>query len=90
MKGLQEKLNLLDQRIKQAEDDHKALAKAELAVSMLEQKAAVREAQFKTADEDRKDMAKQLQELRERLAKVEGLTEVKPMAKSTVQSAKDR
>ena len=90
VKTMQEKLNLLDQRIKQAEDDHKALAKAELAISMLEQKAAVREAQLKTAEEDRKDMAKQLQELRERLAKVEGVTEVKPMGKSTSQPSKDR
>ena len=46
--------------------------------------------QLKSAEEDRKDMVKQLQELRERLAKVEGVTEVKPMAKSTAQPSKDR
>jgi len=90
LKGLQEKINLLDQRIKQAEDDHKALAKVELTVSMLEQKAAIRDSQLKTGEEDRKEMVKQLQELRERLAKVEGLTEIKPMAKSASQTTKDR
>ena len=90
VKSLQEKLSLLDQRIKLAEDDHKALAKAELALSMLEQKSAVREAQLKTAEDDRKDMVRQLQELRERLAKVEGVTEVKPMAKTVTQASKDR
>jgi hypothetical protein len=40
-----------------------------------------REAQLKVADDERRDLAKQLQDLRERLAKVEGATEVKPMAK---------
>ena len=56
--------------------------KAELAISTLEQKAAAREAQLKAAEDDRRELTKQVQELRERLAKVEGVTEVKPMPKS--------
>ncbi|MSR52309.1 MAG: hypothetical protein EXS09_03340 [Gemmataceae bacterium] len=90
MKGLQEKLSLLDQRVKAAEDDHKALVKAEFSISMLEQKAAVREAQLKAAEDERKDTVKQLQDLRERFAKVEGAAEAKPAPKSSVQSEKDR
>ncbi|HVK11689.1 MAG TPA: hypothetical protein VM597_23155 [Gemmataceae bacterium] len=43
-----------------------------------------REAQLKVADEERRELAKQLQDLRERLAKVEGATEVKPMVKGPV------
>jgi hypothetical protein len=80
-KSIAEKLSMIDQRLKTAEDDHKALAKTELAITGLEQKLSGREAQLKAIEDDRKDLAKQLQELRERLAKVEGVTEVKPMAK---------
>ena len=36
----------------------------------------------KAAEDERKELSKQLLELRERLAKVEGVTEVKPMPKS--------
>ena len=76
------------ERLKAAEDDHKALMKAELTITALEQKSAAREAQLKASEDERKDMARQLQELRERLAKVEGATEVKPMPK--IPSAKEK
>ena len=71
----------LEQRLKSAEEDHKALTRAELTIAGLEQKSAARESQFKAAEDERKEMAKQLAELRERLAKVEGATEAKPMPK---------
>lgn len=80
-KALRDQLTAVEQRLKMAEDDHKALARAELTIGALEQKTASRDAQLKAADDERKDMAKQLAELRERLAKVEGATEVKPMPK---------
>jgi DNA repair exonuclease SbcCD ATPase subunit len=79
--AVQEKLTLIEQRIRTSEEDHKALMKAELAVAALEQKAAAREAQLKAGEDERKELARQLQDLRERLAKVEGATEVKPMTK---------
>jgi hypothetical protein len=81
VKAVQDKLTQLEQRLKIAEDDHKALAKAEITISALEQKAAARDAQLKTVEDERKDLNKQLQDLRERLAKVEGATETKPMPK---------
>jgi DNA repair exonuclease SbcCD ATPase subunit len=80
--AVQDKLTLIEQRLRTAEDDHKAVAKAELAVAALEQKAAAREGQLKAGEDERKDLARQLQDLRERLAKVEGATEVKPMPKT--------
>jgi hypothetical protein len=86
LKAVRDTLGLVEQRLKTAEDDHKALAKAELAITALEQKGAAREAQLKAVEDDRKEMARQLQELRERLAKVEGATEVKPMPKSAAKS----
>jgi DNA repair exonuclease SbcCD ATPase subunit len=79
--AVQDKLTLIEQRLRTAEEDHKALSKAELAVAALEQKAAARESQLKAGEDERKELARQLQDLRERLAKVEGATEVKPMAK---------
>jgi DNA repair exonuclease SbcCD ATPase subunit len=81
-KAIRDELTVIEQRLKSAEDDHKSLSKAELAVTALEQKAAARDAQLKAAEDDRRDMARQLQELRERLAKIEGASEVKPMPKS--------
>jgi hypothetical protein len=81
LKGVRDQLAAVEAKLKAAEDDHKALAKAELTIGALEQKVLTRDAQLKTADDERKDMAKQLAELRERLAKVEGVTEVKPMPK---------
>lgn len=83
VKAVRDALMAIEQRLKAAEDDHKALAKAELTITALEQKTVARDAQLKAAEDDRKDMARQLQELRERLAKVEGVTETKPMPKSS-------
>ena len=40
------------------------------------------EDRFNKEKDDRKEMTRQLQELRERLAKVEGVTETKPMPKT--------
>jgi DNA repair exonuclease SbcCD ATPase subunit len=83
VKGARDALSTIEQRLKAAEDDHKALAKAELTITALEQKTAARDTQLKAAEDDRKELARQVQELRERLAKVEGMTEGKPMSKST-------
>jgi small-conductance mechanosensitive channel len=78
-KAVRDQLAAVEQRLKTAEEDHKALAHAELTITALEQRTAARDAQLKAAEDERKEMAKQLAELRERLAKVEGATEVKPM-----------
>jgi chromosome segregation ATPase len=88
IKGMTDKLTGIEQRLRAAEDDHKALAKAELSITALEQKLAGRETQLRTAEEERREMARQLQELRERLAKVEGLTEAKPMPKAATEPKK--
>jgi DNA repair exonuclease SbcCD ATPase subunit len=81
LKGVRDQLATVEAKLKAAEDDHKAFNKAELTIGALEQKVVARDAQLKMADDERKEMGKQLAELRERLAKVEGVTEVKPMTK---------
>ena len=81
VKSLRDQLAAVEQRLKMAEDDHKSLTRAELTITALEQKTAARDAQLKAGEDERKEMARQLAELRERLAKVEGVTEVKPMTK---------
>jgi hypothetical protein len=88
LKSMRDTLAMIEQRLKTADDDHKALAKLELTLSTLEQRAAARESQLKAAEDDRKEMVRQLQELRERLAKVEGVTEVKPMTKGPAAKSK--
>jgi DNA repair exonuclease SbcCD ATPase subunit len=82
VKAVRDALSAIEQRLKASEDDHKALAKAELTITALEQKAVARDAQLKAAEDDRKELGRQVQELRERLAKVEGMTEARPMPKS--------
>ena len=82
IKSVQDQLTAIEQRLKTGEDDHKTLARAELTIGALEQKTVARDAQLKSMDDERKDLVKQLQELRERLAKVEGATETKPMPKT--------
>lgn len=82
VKSVRDQLGAVEQRLKAAEDDHKALARAELTIAALEHKTAARDTQLKAAEDERKEMVKQLAELRERLAKVEGVTETKPMPKS--------
>ncbi len=82
LKTIQDKVAHLEQRLRTAEDDHKALAKTELTIMALEQKAMARDAQLKAVEDERKELNRQLQDLRERLAKVEGATEIKPMPKS--------
>lgn len=89
VKAIQDKLSQIEQRLKMAEDDHKSLAKAEVTISALEQKTAARDAQLKIVEDERRDLAKQLQDLRERLAKVEGATETKPMPKIAPAKPKD-
>lgn len=85
VRGLRDQLTSIDQRLKAAEDDHRVLNKAELAITALEQKIGARDSQLKAADEDRRELAKQLQDLRERLAKFEGATETRPATRSTSQ-----
>jgi hypothetical protein len=88
-KALLDKLAAIEQRLKMAEEDHRAMTKAELTITTLDQKIAARDVQLKAADDERKEMAKQLAELRERLAKVEGATEVKPMPKPSTPAKGD-
>lgn len=89
VKSVREQLAAVEQRLKAAEDDRKALARAELTIATLEQKSAARDAQLKVGEDERKEMARQLAELRERLAKVEGMAEVKPMPKSAPAAKND-
>jgi hypothetical protein len=83
VKAVRDQLAAVEQRLKSAEDDHKAVMRAELTIAALEQRTAARDAQLKAGEDERKEMARQLAELRERLAKVEGVTETKPMTKAT-------
>ncbi|HKB06622.1 MAG TPA: hypothetical protein VKD90_30780 [Gemmataceae bacterium] len=88
VKAVRDTLAGIEQRLKAAEDDHKALARAELTISALEQKSAARDAQLKAVEDDRKELARQVQELRERVAKVEGMTEGKPMSKAAANAGR--
>jgi predicted nucleic acid-binding Zn-ribbon protein len=73
MTSLKEKVSGLEQQLRAADEDHKALLQAQVQISGLQEKAASREAQAKAVEEERKTLCKELLVLRERIAKLEGL-----------------
>ena len=82
MTSLKEKVSGLEQQLRAAEEDHKALLQAQVQISGLQEKAASREAQAKAVEEERKTLCKELLVLRERIAKLEGLQGSRPRPKS--------
>jgi hypothetical protein len=73
MTSLKEKVSGLEQQLRAADEDHKSLLQAQVQISGLQEKAAAREALLKSAEEERKVLCKEMQVLRERIAKLEGL-----------------
>ena len=80
--GLKDKLTNFEQHARVQDEDHQVLQKANVAIAALQEKATARDMQLKQSEDERKDMAKELQALRERLAKLEGQQEFKPAPKS--------
>ncbi|WP_020468990.1 AAA family ATPase [Zavarzinella formosa] len=80
-KSMIERVSVFEQRLKSAEEQHKTLSQTQSMIYGLEQKLAAREAQNKSLEDDRKDLCKQVLELRERLAKLETMVDYKPMSK---------
>jgi hypothetical protein len=82
MTSLKEKVSGLEQQLRAADEDHKSLLQAQVQISALQEKVAARDVQLKTADDEVKVLCREMQALRERLAKLEGLEGSKPSPKS--------
>ncbi len=75
---LKDRLTTLEEQRKVGEQDHKDLLTVGPALAALRDRDAAQEKQLKDAETERKEVVRELQHLRERLAKLEGLNEAKP------------
>lgn len=78
MSGLREKTSQFDEARKLAEQDHKDLVSMLAAMQGLRDKDAAMEKKLQDAETERKDLLREIQTLRERLAKIEGQQQTPP------------
>lgn len=78
--ALKEKLTALEDQRKISEQDHKDLLALAATVAAIKDRGDGLAKQLKDADLERREMSRELQNLRERLAKLEGQAEAKPAA----------
>lgn len=74
---IKERLTQFEQQLSSGKAMQKDLALAQQSISALLEKTTLRDQQMKQIDDDRKEMGKEIQQLRERLAKMEAAKEVK-------------
>ncbi len=77
---LTNKLAALEQQASAWERDHKEVVNLAAAIATLREKDALLDKLVKEAETERRDLAREVQALRERLAKLEGQAEKKPPA----------
>jgi DNA repair exonuclease SbcCD ATPase subunit len=76
---VKDRIGALEDQRRAGEQDHKDLLAASASVATLKEHGASLDKQLKDAEAERKDLVRELQQLRERLAKLEGtLQEAKP------------
>lgn len=76
--GLREKANQIDEFKKLMDQDHKEIVSTLAALQGLRDKDAMMEKKLTDAEAERKDLLREIQHLRERLAKVEGQQQSPP------------
>src|SRR5262249_7552893 len=79
---LKDRIGLLDEHRKVSDQDHKDVLAINAALTALRDKDVALEKAIKEAEVERRDACREMQQLRERIAKVEGLQEAKPSKKS--------
>jgi predicted nucleic acid-binding Zn-ribbon protein len=75
--GLKDKLTSLEAGQKQVDEDHKVIQKMQVQISTVSEKLAAKEAVIKTLEDEKRVVTKEMQELRERIAKIEGQNQPK-------------
>src|SRR5262249_40545699 len=78
LQQVKDRVGLLEQHIKIGAATQKNLQSVQQTVSAIQEKAVLRDQQLKQMDDDRKELSKELQTLRERLAKLEAANEARP------------
>lgn len=78
--GLRDKIGQLEEHKKIAEQDHKDVLALQAAVQHLRDKDLIMERKLLDAEAERKELTRELQALRERLAKLEGQQQTPPPA----------
>ena len=78
LQQVKDHVGLMDDQIKAGAATQKDLQGLQQTVSAMQEKATLRDQQLKQMDDEKKDLVKELQALRERLAKLEAAKEVQP------------
>jgi chromosome segregation ATPase len=73
----------LEQQLKDSNASQKELQTLQQTVAALQEKATLRDQQLKQMDDEKKELVKELQAFRERLAKVEAAKDARPPVKTT-------
>jgi hypothetical protein len=83
---LKQRMVSLEQQLKDGSTSQKDLQILQQTVAALQEKASLRDQQLKQLDDEKKELTKELQLMRERLAKVEATKDVRPTVKPTSNS----
>jgi hypothetical protein len=78
LQQVKDHVGLLEEQLKAGAVIQKDLQSLQQTVSAMQEKAVLRDQQFKQLDDEKKDLVKELQALRERLAKLEAAKETQP------------
>ncbi|HLW65175.1 MAG TPA: hypothetical protein VKS79_07650 [Gemmataceae bacterium] len=83
LQQVKDRVGLVEEQLKAGATVQKDLQSLQQTISAMQEKAALRDQQLKQMDDDRKDLVKELQALRERLAKLEVAKESQPVVPKT-------
>ncbi|HEV3145882.1 MAG TPA: hypothetical protein VGZ47_18475 [Gemmataceae bacterium] len=78
LQQVKDRVGLVEEQIKAGSGTQKDLQSVQQTVSALQEKAVLRDQQLKQMDDEKKELVKELQALRERLAKLEAAKEAQP------------
>jgi len=85
---VKERLSQIEQQLMQAKATQKDVQGLQQTIQGMQDKMMFREQQLKQSEDDRKELAKEIQALRERIAKVEAMRETHPTPTKTTSKAK--
>jgi myosin heavy subunit len=78
LQQVKDRVGLLEEQIKAGAATQKDVQGLQTTISAMQEKAVLRDQQFKQMDDEKKELVKELQTLRERLAKLEAARETPP------------
>jgi chromosome segregation ATPase len=87
--SVKERMNSLDLQLKSASATQKDVQALQQSLAALQEKSTLRDQHLKEIEDERKELVKEVQALRERLAKLEAATDIRPAAKTAARPISD-